>query len=135
MLYNNFDCQRNTRNRSASRRIILSISKTRVFIFAEKYFLLSKNVQEEVNSLKSTMRRNFDMYTYSIPRNLKTRERMNNDYYHKYLLLIGQKILINPQHPVKSRPFSATRMHYCYRENRIVWREEGRGWRVAIGRG
>lgn len=34
---NNFDCQRNTRNRSASRRIILSISKTRVFIFAEKY--------------------------------------------------------------------------------------------------
>lgn len=37
MLYNNFDCQRNTRNRSASRRIILSISKTRVFIFAEKY--------------------------------------------------------------------------------------------------
>lgn len=26
-------------------------------------------------------------------------------------------------------------MHYCYRENRIVWREEGRGWRVAIGRG
>lgn len=78
MLYNNFDYStKYTKQIGIKENNPIYLEDKSVYIRRKvQYFLLSKNVQEEVNSLKSTMRRNFDMYTYSIPRNLKTRERM-----------------------------------------------------------